>query len=387
MAHHSTILPQLLKLAPRHEFEALARRFHKGRRLRSMTHWAQFAALALGRLLGRCSLHDVVANLAAQPKRLHHLGVGRVARSSLARVNAKQPHELHGAQFARLLWRCRGKVPGHGFRFRHRLLSLDSTAVDLRLSMFPWVRFRRTKGAVKLHVGLDHGGFLPAFMRVTDGRASDIKAARALRLPAGSIVAADRAYLDFAWINHLILQGVFLVTRMRKGIRRKVLERRPVNPTNRRRGVTCGQTIALTSERGKKRRPHPLRRIGFRDPDTGRRCVLLTTNFKLSAGTIADIYRSRWQVELFFKWIKQRLKVKSFVGTSRNAVLTQLWIAMCVHLLLSFLKFANWIAWSLHEILRILQLNLFDRRPVMDLLKPKPPAPSDRQPQLALKLA
>ena len=288
MAHHSTILPQLLKLAPRHEFEALARRFHKGRRLRSMTHWAQFAALALGRLLGRCSLHDVVANLAAQPKRLHHLGVGRVARSSLARVNAKQPHEMHGAQFARLLWRCRGKVPGHGFRFRHRLLSLDSTAVDLRLSMFPWVRFRRTKGAVKLHVGLDHGGFLPAFMRVTDGRASDIKAARALRL---------------------------------------------------------------------------------------------------SAGTIADIYRSRWQVELFFKWIKQRLKVKSFVGTSRNAVLTQLRIAMCVHLLLSFLKFANWIAWSLHEILRILQLNLFDRRPVMDLLKPKPPAPSDRQPQLALKLA
>ena len=352
-----------------------------------MTRWAQFVALALGQLSGRCGLRDVVANLAAQPKRLYHLGVGRVARSSLARVNAEQPHELYEALFARLLSRCRGKAPGHGFRFRHRLFSLDSTTVDLCLSMFPWAKFRRTKGAVKLHVGLDHDGFLPAFMRVTDGRTSDIKAARALRLPAGSIVAADRAYLDFAWINCLISQGVFLVTRMKRGVRHKVLERRPVKPANRRRGVTCDQTIALTSERGKKRCPHPLRRIGFRDPDTGRRCVFLTTNFKLSAQTIADIYKSRWQVELFFKWIKQRLKVKAFVGTSRNAVLTQLWIAMCVHLLLSFLKFANRIAWSLHEILRVLQLNLFDRRPIMDLLKPKPPDPSARQPQLTLKLA
>ena len=174
---------------------------------------------------------------------------------------------------------------------------------------------------------------------------------------------------------------------MRKGIRHKVLERRPVNPTNRRRGVTCDQTIALTSEHGKKRCPHPLRRIGFRDPESGRRCAFLTTNFKPSAGTIADIYKSRWREELFFKWIKQRLKVKGFVGTSRNAVLTQLWVAICVHLLLSFVKFANQIAWSLHEILRILQLNLLDRRPIMDLLKPKLPDPSARQPQLTLKLA
>ena len=387
MAHHGTILSQLLKLVPRHEFEALARRFHKGRRLRSMTRWAQFVALALGQLSGRCGLRDVVANLAAQPRRLYHLGVGRVARSSLARVNAEQPHELYEALFGRLLSRCRGKAPRHGFRFGNRLLSLDSTTIDLCLSMFPWASFRRTKGAVKLHVCLDHDGFLPEFMKVTNGRESDIKAARALKLPKGSIVAADRAYLDFAWINHLILQGVFLVTRMRKGVRHKVLERRPVKAALRKRGAACDQTIAFTSAHGRRRCPHPLRRIAFRDPDTGRRCVFLTTNFKLSAATIADIYKSRWQVELFFKWIKQRLKVRSFVGTSRNAVLTQLWIAMCVHLLLSFLKFANRIAWSLHEILRVLQLNLFDRRPIMDLLKPKPPDPPDRQPQLALKLA
>ena len=386
MAHYSTILSQLLKLVPRHEFEALARRHHKGRRLRSMTRWAQFAALALGQLSGRCGLRDVVASLAAQPQRLYHLGVGRVARSSLSRVNAEQPHGLYEELFARLLSRCQGKAPGHGFRFRNRLLSLDSTTIDLCLAMFPWAGFRRTKSAVKLHVGLDQGGSPPAFMRVTDGRTSDIEAARSLKLPKGSIVAADRAYLDFAWINHLILNGVFLVTRMKKGIRHKVLERRSVKPAPRRRGVTCDQTIELTSAHGKKRCPHPLRRIGFKDPDAGKRCVFLTTNFKLSAATIADIYRSRWQVELFFKWIKQRLKVRSFVGTSRNAVLTQLWIAMCVRLLLAFLKFANRIAWSLHEILRLLQLNLFVRRPIMELLKPKPPDPPHRQPQLVLKL-
>ena len=387
MAHHSTILAQLLKLVPRHEFEALAGRFHKGRRLRSMTRWAQFVALALGQLSGRCGLRDVVANLAAQPQRLHHLGVGRVARSSLARVNAQQPHELCEALFGRLLSRCRGHAPRHGFRFRNKLLSLDSTTIDLCLSMFPWAKFRRTKGAVKLHVCLDHDGFLPAFMKVTNGNESDIEAARALSLPKGSIVAADRAYLDFAWINQLISQGIFLVTRLKKGVRHKVLERRPVKDALRKRGVTCDQTIAFTSGRGRRRCPHPVRRIGFKDLDTGKRCVFLTTNFKLSAATIADIYKSRWQVEQFFKWIKQSLRVGSFVGTSRNAVLTQLWIAMCVHLLLSFLKFANRIAWTLHQILRVLQLNLFDRRPIMDLLKPKPPDPSDRQPQLTLKLA
>ena len=198
---------------------------------------------------------------------------------------------------------------------------------------------------------------------------------------------ADRACLDFAWINHLILQAFSLVMHMKKGNRHKVLEWHPAKPSLRRRDAACDQTIELTSVRGKKRSPHPLRRIGIKYPDTGKRCVLLTTNFNLSAATITDIRKSRWQVELFLKWIKQRLKVRSFVGTSRNAVLTQLWIAMCVHFLLSSLKFANRISWSLHEILRTLQLSLFDRQPILDMLKLKPPDQPDRKPQLVLKLA
>ena len=374
MAHNSTVLGQLLDLVPRHEFESLAKRHHEGRRLRSMTRWNQFVAMAMGQLAGRCSLRDIVSNLSAQKRKLYHLGVGAVARSSLARVNGEQPHSLYEELFARLLARCRTAPPGHGFRFRNALYSLDATTIDLCLSVFPWARFRRAKGAVKLHLGLDHGGLLPAFAQVTDGRTADIEAARALRLPKGSIVAADRAYLDFDWINSLISQGVFLVTRLKRRVRYRVVERRQAN---RRLGVISDQTIVFTSARGRKRCPHRLRRIGYRDRETGRHYVFLTTHFALSAKTVADVYKARWQVELFFKWIKQNLKIKSFVGTSRNAVMTQIWIALCVCLLLAYIKHSNRLAWSMQRILRVLQMNLFDRRTILDVLAPSSDPPHD----------
>ena len=325
-----------------------------------------------------------MSNLSAQSRKLYHLGVGEVSRSSLARVNAEKPSGLYEALFGLLLSRCRSASPGHGFRFKNPLHSLDSTVVDLCLSMFPWARFRRAKGGVKTHVALDHAGHLPAFVTVTDGRTADIEAARALRLPKGSIVAADRAYMDFDWINSLILQGVFLVTRLKRRVKYRVVERREAN---RRRGVTSDQTIEFTSARGRKRCPRRLRRIGYRDPETGRHYVFLTTNFKLAAKTIADIYRSRWQVELFFKWIKQNLKVKSFVGTSRNAVMTQLWIAMCMYLLVCHVKFLSRKGWKPVEILRLLQLNLFERRSLDDLLGNKAEDPSTAPPQTVMKFA
>ena len=330
---------------------------------------------------GRCSLRDIVANLATHPHKLYHLGVGSVTRSSLARVNEEQPYRLYERMFERVLARCQSSAPGHRFRFKSKLYSLDASTVDLCLSMIPWAKFKQTKGAVKLHIGIDHAGYLPTFVRITDGKTSDIEAARALELPRGSIVVADRAYVDFAWLKHLKTQSISLVTRMKKGIRYAVRDRRAVKP---RQGITCDQIIVLTSTHGAKRHPGALRRIGYRDAETGKHYVFLTNNFDLSAKTIADIYKARWQIELFFKWIKQHLKVKSFVGTSRNAVLTQLWIAMCVYLLLSYIKFVNRLNWSLHEILRVLQLNLFDRRPMMDLLATQS-TPPDPPPQLRLK--
>ena len=381
MVHNNTVLGQFLKLVSRHEFERDAAQHHKGRKLRRMTRWNQFVAMFTGQVSGRCSLRDIVANLATHPHKLYHLGVGSVTRSSLARVNEEQPYRLYERMFERVLARCQSSVPGHRFRFKSKLYSLDASTVDLCLSMFPWEKFEQTKEAVKLHIGIDHGGYLPTFVRITDGKTSDIEAARALELPRGSIVVADRAYVDFEWLKHLNTQGISLVIRMKKGIRYAVRDRRAVK---RRQGITCDQIIVLTSTHGAKRHPGALRRIGYRDAETGKHYIFMTNNFDLSAKTIADIYKVRWQIELFFKWIKQHPKMKSFVGTSRNAVLTQLWIAMCVYLLLFYIKFVNRLSWSLHEILRVLQLNLFDRRPMMDLLATQS-TPSDPPPQLRLK--
>ena len=256
MAHNSTVLAQFLKLMPRHEFESLAKRHHKGRRLRSMTRWNQFVAMSVAQLAGRCSLRDIVANLSAQKRKLYHLGVGAVARSSLARVNEEQ-RALRGA-----VRTAAGALPhvgpGHGFRFRNPLFSLDATTIDLCLSMFPWAKFRRAKGAVKLHLGRPR--WLPAGLRACDGRQDGGHRGGAGAAPAGRQHRRGGPRLHGLRLDHsLISQGVFLVTRLKRRIKFKVLERRPAN---RAQGVTSDQTIVFTSARGRKR--------CYRDPDTGR---------------------------------------------------------------------------------------------------------------------
>jgi len=280
----------------------------------------------------------------------------------------------------KLLIQCQRRAPRHSFRFKNKLYSLDASTIDLCLSVFPWAKFRTTKGAVKLHVGLDHDGLLPAFMTITDGKNHDITAARSLRLSKGSIVVMDRGYNDYAWYNQLNSQGVFFVTRLRKNARYCVTERRHVIKS---KGLTSDQSIRLTGTKASNC-PITLRRVGFKDAVTGIQYYFLTNNFDLAASTIAEIYKARWQIELFFKWIKQNLKIKSFLGTSRNAVMTQIWIAICVYLLLAYLKFASQIDKSFQQILRLLQLNLFDRRDLRGLLVGGPPESSG--PQLQTRL-
>lgn len=261
-------------------------------------------------------------------------------------------------------------APGHDFRFKNSLYSLDASTIDLCLSIFPWADFRTTKGAVKLHVGLNHGGYLPEFVAITEGKTSDITAGRALNFPKGSIVAVDRGYNDYAWYNQLTKKGIFFVTRLKTNARIRVVQRHSVISG---KGLTSDQTIEFAGIQTAKKCPIQLRRIGYRDPETGKHYVFLSNNFKLSAKTIADIYKARWQVELFFKWIKQNLKIKSFIGTSKNAVLTQIWIALCVYLLLAFLKFQSKLGKSMQQILRLLQLNLFEKRDLMAFLRGDPP--------------
>ena len=366
MAHYNTVFSQLLKLIPRHEFETLAKQHHSGRSFRSASRWSQFVTMAMGQLSGRKSLRDIVENVSAQTHRLYHLGSARLSRSNLSRINENKPYALYEALFEKLLKRCQGVVPGHQFLFKNPLYSLDSSTIDLCLSVFPWAKFRTTKGAVKLHVGLNHAGYLPEFVTLTEGRKHDVTVGRILKFPKRSMVVMDKAYNDYSWYKQLTDNGIFFVTRLKANAKYRVVERREVLQN---KGLTSDQTIEFTGLQIAKKCPVQLRRIGFRDPETGKHYVFLTNNFKLAARTIADIYKARWQVELFFKWIKQNLKIKSFVGTSKNAVMTQIWIALCMYLLLAFLKFQSKLTKSMQQILRLLQLNLFEKRDMMALLR------------------
>jgi len=374
MAHHNTVFAQLLKLVPRHEFDTLAAAHHQGRKLRTLTRWTQFVALSMAHLGGRHSLRDIVYNLKAQGSKLYHLGCRTVTRSSFSRVNDRQPYSLYEVLFARLYQRCQGLAPAHGFRFKNKLYSLDASLIDLSLQIFPWAHFARGKAAMKLHVGLDHQGHLPAFAAITHGHTADLAVARTLQFPPSSIVVCDRGYLNYAWFKSLTGKGVFIVTRPKKDAVYQVKQRHRIH---RKQGITCDQTILFDGVKPRQIQMPLMRRIGYRDPETGKHYVFITNAFHLSARTIAEIYKQRWQIEIFFKWIKQNLKIRSFIGTSQNAVMTQIWAALCIALLLAYLKFIARLHWSTQQILRLLQLNLFMPRDLMALLRGEPSAQPD----------
>ncbi len=369
MSHYNTIFSQILKFVPRHEFETLAKEHHSGRSFRTASRWSQFVTLAMAQLAGRKSLRDIVENISVQAHRLYHLGSVKLTRSNLSRINEDKPYALYESLAGKLLSRCQGMTPGHNFRFKNPLYSLDASTIDLCLSVFPWANFRTTKSAIKLHVGLNHSGYLPEFVAITEGKTSDIEIGRTLQFPQGSIVAVDRGYCDYGWYNQLTEKKIFFITRLKSNTKFKVVSREPVLKY---KGLSSDQIIKFTGLKSAKECPTQLRRIGYRDKVTGKHYVFLTNNFKLSAKTIADIYKARWQVELFFKWIKQNLKIKTFVGTSKNAVMTQVWIAVCVYLLLAFIKFRSMMSKSMQQILRLLQLNLFEKRDLMALLRGDP---------------
>jgi putative transposase len=250
------------------------------------------------------------------------------------------------------------------------LFSLDATVVSLCLSLFPWARFRRTKGGIKLPTLLDHDGYLPAFVAISAAREHEVQRARSLRLPQGSIVVEDMGYTDYDRYAQLTAQKIFFVTRQKRNARYEVLERRKVN---KKQGLLSDQTIRLQAQEC----PLPLRRIAYRDAATGRRYVFLTNHFKLAAKTIADIYKERWQIEIFFRFIKQNLKIKAFIGNSENAVMSQIYAALIVYLLLCYTKFLCNLSVTLQNLMRVLQLNLFRTCPLPELFEPPGPAPNN----------
>lgn len=368
MAYHSTILRQIVAILPRHEFESLAKDHHVGQKFRSFNRWTQFMVMFIGQLSGRKSLRDLVMNVAAQKNKLYHLALKVCSRATLARVNEKQPAALYENIFHKLLKQCRQFSPKHRFKFNGRLYLLDATVVDLCLSVFPWAKFRRAKGAIKLNVGIDGDGYLPEFVSLTDGKTHEIKWAKALKLPRGSMAVFDLGFTDYGWYQALMENGVFFVTRLKCNAKIKYLRKRSGRKAA---GITVDRCILLGNI------PQPLRMVGYLDPETGKEYRFVTNAEHLDAKTIADLYKERWQIELFFKWIKQNLRIKTFLGTSQNAVLTQIWIALCVYLLLAFLKFKAKLGISLQQMLRLLQLNVFERRNLIELFKPPDPQPVD----------
>jgi hypothetical protein len=322
----------------------------------------------IGQLSSRKSLRDLVMNVAAQTNKLYHLAIKPCSRATLARVNEKQPASLYEAIFHKLLQRCHQFAPKHKFKFNGKIYLLDATVVDLCLSVFPWAKFRKAKGAIKLHFGIDADGYLPEFMDLTDGKFHESKWAKTLKLPHGSMAVFDMGFTDYGWYQTLMKNNIFFVTRLKCNARIKYLHKRRGRKAT---GVNNDQTILLGNI------PQPLRLVGYCDPETGKEYRFVTNADHLDAKTIANLYKERWQIEQFFKWIKQNLKIKTFLGTSRNAVLTQIWIALCVYLLLSFLKFKAKLGISMQQMLRLLQLNLFERRNLIELFKPPGPQLTD----------
>jgi hypothetical protein len=326
MAHCDTILSQITALIPRHVFDYHADTHHSGQKFRAFNRWRQFMAMLIGPLSGRKSLRDITANLKARQNRLYHLGMKATSRATLARVNKKQPASLYKAIFFELLKKCRGVSLDHKFSFKNKLCLLDTTTIDLCLSVFPWAKFRKRKGAVKLHMGLDADGCLPTFMDMTDGKGHEVTWAKeTLKLPKESFIVFDRGFTDYSWYSTLMTAGIFFVTRLKRNADVESLLKRAGRKS---RGITNDQQIKL------KGIPGLLRRVSCTDLETGREYRFVTNAHHLKAAEIALIYKERWQIEQFFRWIKQNLKIKTFPGTSKNAVLTQIWIALCVCMLL-----------------------------------------------------
>ena len=385
MAHCNTILSQMLRIVPRHVFDSLDKVHGTGRAARKFSRWDQLVHLMAIQLTGRSSLRDGVRSMRSRLTNLYHLGTKQAARSTFAEDNERRPAAFFEALFGRVYNRCRPVAPKHKFKFKNKLFSLDATTVSLCLNLFLWARFRKTEAGIKINTLLDHDGYLPAFVSISEAKRHESKTARSMRLPKGSIVVMDKAYIAFDWLFSLTGQGVSFVSRMKTNTRYKVVKR---NKVNRRLGVTSDQVIWLTGAKGGEY-PVAMRRVGYRDKETGKHYIFLTNNFDLSARTIADVYKDRWQIEIFFRFIKQNLKIKTFIGNSENAVLTQVYVALIAYLLLCYLKFLCRLGGSLQQLAQLLQLNLFRRCTIQEILEPPndPTAIVNQNNQLTLYFA
>jgi hypothetical protein len=363
-----TIFSQLMDFLPIHEFRKCVERYRGNYKIRSFSCWDQFLCLAFAQLTYRESLRDIQVCLRAAQKKLYHMGIrSKVSRNTLAHANKVRDWRIY-ADFAQILIRQARQLyaeESFAVELDQSMYALDTTIIDLCLSLFPWAKFRKHKGAVKLHTLLDLRGNIPTIVFITHAKVHDVNILDQIPFEPGAFYILDRAYLDFARLYKIHRSSAFFVTRARSGFRFYRLYSQPVDKST---GLQCDQIITLHSFYPKKGYPEKLRRIRFYDKERNHRLIFLTNNFSLPALTISKIYKCRWQIELFFKWIKQHLRIKAFYGTSQNAVKTQIWIAISVYVLVAIVKKRLNLDQSLYTILQILSVTLFEKTPILRAL-------------------
>jgi hypothetical protein len=364
-----TVFSQLMDYLPNYEFQKCVTRYSGDYRSRNFSCREQFFAMAFAQLTYRESLRDIEACLGSIGGKLYHMGFRNpVARSTLADANESRDWRIY-ADFAQTLIAIARPLYAHdpiGVELNQSLYALDSTTIDLCLSLFPWAKFRQHKAAVKMHTLLDLHGNIPSFIRITDGKTSDVNILDEFLPETGSYYVMDRGYIDFARLFVFTLCSAFFVVRTKENV---LLERRYSQPVDKSTGVRSDHTVVLTTIESTKAYPDPLRRVTYLDVENQRRLKFLTNNFQLPALMIAQIYKCRWQVELFFRWIKQHLRIKAFYGTSDNAVKTQIWIAVSVYVLVAIIRKRLGLELSLYQILQILSLTLFEKTPISCVLE------------------
>src|SRR5256885_1937875 len=364
-----TVFSQLMDHLPRYEFQKCVGRYHGEYQQKSFSCWDQLLAMAFAQLTYRESLRDIEACLRAMSGKLYHMGFrGRVARSTLADANDAHDWRIY-ADFAQVLIRIARPLYASdpiGVELDQSLYALDSTTIDLCLSLFPWAKFRKHKAAVKMHTLLDLHGNIPTFISITDGKVHDVNILDEILPEAGAFYVMDRGYVDFEPPYIFTLSAAFFVVRTKSNV---LLQRRYSHPVDKSTGVRSDHTVILTAIDSVKAYPEALRRVSYLDIETTKRFKFLTNNFTLPAITIAQIYKSRWQVELFFKWIKQHLRIKAFYGTSENAVKTQIWVAVSVYVLVAIVRKRLALEASLYQILQILSVTLFEKTPILRALQ------------------
>ena len=368
MYQGQTVFSQVMGFLPQYKFRQCVNRYNGNYRARSFTCYDQLLCMAFAQLTYRESLRDIECCLRAMHEKLYHMGIrGKVSRSTLADANEKRNWRIY-SDFAQVLIHEARQLyidDDLGLELKDTVYALDSSTIDLCLSVFPWARFRKSKGAVKLHTLLDLRGDIPTFIWITDGKVHDVNVLDHLVPEPGSIYIMDRAYLDFKRLYWLHQCSAIFVTRTKTNTGLRRIYSHKIDKST---GIRCDQTVALTGFYSKKDYPEKLRRVKFFDAEKGRSFVFLTNQFMLPAHTIAELYRYRWRVEIFFKWIKQHLRIKSFFGTSQNAVKTQIWIAISTYVLVAIMKKRLRIDLTLYTILQILSITLFEKMPVLQAL-------------------